>query len=971
MPTKTLHRPLLPDALSRPIYLFWTLLLPQALLLFLNLRAWDLVHEELETGQVRKAVTLFVFQLVLLAAGSLALVVLQSRKRPVGALGCLAMLLSHIGYLWAATAWMGELLPPSVTVWMLPETQFLYHQFGLVMPALFYAGLRLACFRPRVHIAADVGATMLVLVSVPVSWFLGLHIFGSMFRSVDVPVVLTILFFTGSTVVLLVAFLRLLLFAYTALSKLKGGWFILPLAAGIAAPIGGLILNHAIPFPYDFQSHMIYGLTLLNGAALLLPFRKDSPWSTAVWMLRSATYSFTLYFFIVFLPFLPLSLLAMLAMGAGFLILAPTLLFVIHTRKLLDEGRVLAARLGRGQALALFALCLAIMPGTYVLRAKMDRHALMSAIDTVYSPDYSVTRTPLNRSAVQRSLKRLQKMKAGIYVPFLSEVYNEIVFAGMVLPDHKMEHLHKVLFGAELEPEQGGSDMLSEFFGTSRGRSWRQPTRTRLPERKVDLTSTEVTPDPEDQDTTSCWVTLRMQNQGGAASEFVTDIQLPDEVLVSGYWLDVEGERVPGRLFERKSAMWVYHMLRDSTRRDPGLLVYRPDGTLRLSVYPFNRGQTRETAIRFTFPGGQAPTIRIGDRAIALAATPAEPSARPVHVQDDAIQRLVLSSAAARDLPAMRRTPYFHFVVDRSLGAKTADLDVAATIRKVAAAHPAIATCQVTFANYETRDLGETPFPLDELDRRLADAGPLPLRGGFWVDRAIKSALLAHGKRRPSPGERPDVPVFVVLRAPDTAELRDDDTASLAQRVPDAVHVYTLRPDGAYDRRSLDDQPDCRVSTISPPPEVVVVATDDAIAACRADRGGVISLPGARPPALWDPASRSVVPFPALDILPASSAYAMGLELHAAVADTVARPFTLNEELADIVDASRDSGILVPLTSYIVVENSAQWKMLERAQKKALGADHALEFDEFQESPAPPILLLIPVVFLLLRRKRR
>ncbi|MEI7900401.1 MAG: hypothetical protein WCK89_09110 [bacterium] len=52
----------------------------------------------------------------------------------------------------------------------------------------------------------------------------------------------------------------------------------------------------------------------------------------------------------------------------------------------------------------------------------------------------------------------------------------------------------------------------------------------------------------------------------------------------------------------------------------------------------------------------------------------------------------------------------------------------------------------------------------------------------------------------------------------------------------------------------------------------------------------------------------------------------------------------------EILRASRESGVQTTAGSYIVVENSMQWKMLEVKQRQALAGDAALDF---VESPAP------------------
>ena len=90
-------------------------------------------------------------------------------------------------------------------------------------------------------------------------------------------------------------------------------------------------------------------------------------------------------------------------------------------------------------------------------------------------------------------------------------------------------------------------------------------------------------------------------------------------------------------------------------------------------------------------------------------------------------------------------------------------------------------------------------------------------------------------------------------------------------------------------------------------------------------------------------------------------------------AETRYQPATAEASRRDLLARSRKHGILIPDTAYIVVENRAQWDMLDRAEAKSLKADSKLAFDEFIESPAPPMLLLLPVVFLLpiARRRRR
>lgn len=110
------------------------------------------------------------------------------------------------------------------------------------------------------------------------------------------------------------------------------------------------------------------------------------------------------------------------------------------------------------------------------------------------------------------------------------------------------------------------------------------------------------------------------------------------------------------------------------------------------------------------------------------------------------------------------------------------------------------------------------------------------------------------------------------------------------------------------------------------------------------------------------------MPLPALQVLE-DSMYTQGLALWDAYRKTVWAPDTRDARLKDLVADSRRTGILIPLTSYMVVETSAQEKILTQKEKQALGAHHALEFDETQNSPEPSILWLTPIALLLLIRR--
>jgi hypothetical protein len=82
------------------------------------------------------------------------------------------------------------------------------------------------------------------------------------------------------------------------------------------------------------------------------------------------------------------------------------------------------------------------------------------------------------------------------------------------------------------------------------------------------------------------------------------------------------------------------------------------------------------------------------------------------------------------------------------------------------------------------------------------------------------------------------------------------------------------------------------------------------------------------------------------------------------------RPTDDPGRLAKLVEASRETGVLLPATSYIVVENSAQWNMLKLKEREKLKGMSALEFKNAPE-PSTWIMLIAVIVAVAWMRRQR
>jgi hypothetical protein len=756
------------------------------------------------------------------------------------------------------------------------------------------------------------------------------------------PVV--IFFFSSLTAILLMGLLRLILLVGGAIHRGKGhGRMILTVVTGLVGPLAGLLLNRKVPFPADFQSTGVYLMATLNGLILLFPVEGPSLRHRAVWLAQCALLPFSAYFMVVFLPFLPLSLLAIIAMGSGLLMLVPLALFVIHAQQLAAGWR--AVRTGGAVAAWTVAgiVALLLIPGTFVVRAQLDKMALRTALNYSYSPDYDASRFGGDRDALRRGLEHLRDFKSGLRLPFLSGCYSQIVFGGLVLPDAKLQSLYLRFFGEPLPT--ANPDRLGMYFSGQNRRNWGSGWRTtRPPTNTVELVSLKTTRAVEgDCETTSAKLVLR--NTGTEQAEYATQVHLPAGVFVSGFWLVVNGERVAGRIFERKAALWVYESIRDLIRRDPGLLFYRDPSTVELRVFPFAPGETRTTELELIWPRGLEPNLRLADRALDTTSEVKVPSYVIASGGDQG--RLLVASPRQLRASGSQPTPeapYLHVIIDASAGADPAAL--AQRIPALALQAGAIHDVVVSAANYEFATVPDAPAPIEEAGS-LAKRLRLPSRGAFCRDRALKCALAWHDKHAPSR----KVVLGVITGSGSDMVVADEDLSYFAAWHPTVAGYLELSGTNAI--RGLDFQHKPVKSVLQ---ETTSLSVD----------GATVQVPLAND----EPVAIALPLGQAGDRAITNERYRKGAAAWLRYAGWLRHPAGRDMERRSIVADSRVAQILTPLTSFIVVENSAQWRLLESKEKQKLKNHDELELEKAPE-PSSWLLAVGLAVWVFWRRRLR
>jgi hypothetical protein len=290
---------------------------------------------------------------------------------------------------------------------------------------------------------------------------------------------------------------------------------------------------------------------------------------------------------------------------------------------------------------------------------------------------------------------------------------------------------------------------------------------------------------------------------------------------------------------------------------------------------------------------------------------------------------------------------YLHLIVDRSSD-NGYEGDLAAILRGLKARFPSASRARITTANYAVADTVATLTPIDELIGRAALLeNALPLRGGFGLDLALAHALRIHRDedldKAGSNNGVPPRPIFVMV---DRKALLKNERLPLSERWSDVLPVFELF--------EIDTDGLCKsVREASP-----VATTWLRSGATVRPLGGVCpaQFPGGntvKALEYWSPKEGAWLPVSEIALHAEGSPWAQAARLEARERDYACSPGDGSGGFREIVAASKSSGILLPETSYIAVENSAQWRVLEGAEKTKLGQNAALEH---VETPAPPAI---------------
>ncbi len=967
--------PLVNPVMWRPGWFWLSHVVPTLLILFSGQYAYSIAEGDMSPDERWASLGEgAVLAVVALISGGIALHH-QARGWLLSKKLCWALLLMSTAVLGAGMFFALETLPSQIPDWIISQEELLYRLFCLSSLGVFYPAALLAAFPARRNPIWEIGRVLLLGLLGGGGVFVFIYGVGSLgiWRFLGhlptwLGVSLNFLIIYAGGLLFSAAVIRLALLAYTMIRR----WspivlMVFMFAIGIAAPLGGLMLNSSVPFPVDFQAPVVYLLTLINGAVLMLPVLRSIVWHRVIWLAQCALFPFSAYFFIVFLPWLPATPLAMMLMGAGALMLAPLVLGIVHGYRIIDGFRE-EIRDGDVWTPALLGiLAVSVLPAALGFTMLQDRQALNGALTYIYSPDYRKDATfPGNLGRLESSLQHLRNMKHGIFLPFISPTYNAVVFHNLVLPDTKINFLQQAFFGPVTE-QQAQRQQAGSMFSMREGNFWGGATSEKPPTGVV-LKDVQVASQTSGA-VASSRVTVVMENPTDVQSEFVGTIQIPEGVYVSDFGLYIGDQLVPARIVEKKTAQWVYTKITVLERRDPSILIYKSRTELELRVFPFAKGEQRKVEIGLTYPASGTTSIQIGEKTVRLDSNPV-----PVEPVLNSCTTPVGSIAVAEgsDLPAqgIKRSPYLHILIDCSQGSGYSREGLGASLEQAQRAFPEATLARVSAVNYEVKDIVADLRPVGQLDSGTVLESLLPIRGGFLEDRFLKRGLLQADDLLQKGGTPTMLrPQFVIISSQSRDSLREGGLDSFLRLAPDARVIYSQRT--SEHRDMITHQ-----AVKAPEPTPVLL--------WQWGKGYALTLTGPRAaalfsgqregaPLLYSPATAQFAPWGATTLIPADSHFAEGVETWAAQDEVMQNPSLIQDGAATLIGLSKRTRILIPDSSFIAVESLAQWRILEEKEKLKLKSNQAFEHEENSAAVPEPTAtwMLVAVGLALLWRNRK
>jgi len=861
-------------------------------------------------------------------------ITLIRQKKQIHTFYGLAALLVYIPFLYTYGNYTEEMVPGDIPRWMIPgNLEVLVGTF--LMPTLAMALFLLVKGLTSENRNHKSGINFLIAIFIPLSWYLFIQILLPLWQSVGDE------FGQHLLIILLIVSTLLFIFflsrgIYILSLKKSETWqrydIVWKVIVSLVFPLSGLAVSAGVfrigeSIFGDFSHPWFFIIAILNGVLVCLPNLNLPLYRSILFIARSLTFPYVVYFFLVFLPYLPLSIIAIIAVGFGFLMLAPLLLMWAQSKLLIDDFNYLYQYFTRKTIFILFSIGIAILPLFITVTYLQDKKALHAALDYVYEPDFaSTTTTPIKTAALERVLEKVSYHKSGRFgmvvneqQPFLSPYYNWLVLDNLTLSDGKINLLEKIFLGKAVNVNTRTATIQN-------------------PSNAVEITAIQTRSNFDaQQQAWRSWIDLEMTNFDSTEfqqQEFETTFTLPEGAWISDYYLWVNDEKMPGILAEKKAATWIYQQITTITRKDPGILYYLTGNKVAFKVFPFRAQEKRKTG--FEILHKEPTSFTIDDKNVILGNDSTAKLERSITSMDGNV--VYIPTQMKKKLPIVQRKPYFHFIIDCSVDKEKSVKRYMDKIESLLSQNVFDAkTVKFTLTNAYTKTFDYSNNWRDELNKAT-------FQGGFYLERAIKEILVKDYEQL-----NRSYPIIVIVTDSLPSAILDKDFADFKMTFPESDLFYELNENGKLQAHSLTENPTEEATYTTPfQPSYTVLAYPNATTP-------IAYLPNDNQPSIV--LKNTETSDNQLNLK--SKNWDTALTLHGKWLANTLHPESGDRAWLDLVKASFTAQIMTPVTSFIVVENEAQRAALQSKQAKVLQAKKSLDLgDDVEQMSEPPFLLL-------------
>ncbi len=914
------------NRIYKPYIIFATITVPQILIFVIFSKIFYIINSELSQRDIRFWSILGSYLGIACILFTIYGAVSFLKKKDINILWAGLMFITYILFLIIYLFNYSSIIPWNITNWMLSGIRPGMTILTLIMPALVHSMVIL------VHLTMDrygvsISRDFIFLIGIPAFWYIFFQIIRiTNFNGLDSLEKIVPILFIISIIVFLFFFVRIIVIVLKNKPQIWQKYLAVFVFFGA---LMGLTINQSFGnIMGDYSHYSYYILSIVTGVLMIIPESDNKKIRLGLFIAKSITFTFTSYFFIVFLPYLPLSLLGIIFIGLGILMLVPLALTFLHIRGLWSDYNYLKGFYNKTALVALFLIGVMVLPTFYMTTVRNDKENLDTALKYAYQRGYEDNMEyDLDLEGIKRALKNIKHVNGtnrdtfsmfNRGTPYLTSFYNWYVLDNLSISNRKIKELEEV------------------FFGESDVYTVQQTTFDNHNQGNKDVFIQDIKVETEfdsQEEIFKSWIHFEIKNKSTFQNEYHTVFELPEGSYISNYYLYVGDEKKYGLIADKRAANWIYERIK-SVRKDPGLLTYYDENKIDFKIFPFEGNETRKTGIEIVH--NKPMILNIDGNIVELKDNNAiNNNLKDIEIDPNIVY---LSSEVKETLPIINRENEYYFLIDYSKDNEKNIDEYSNRIKDFIYKNKIEDSVREIIAlNFEEKSILHK-------ENWEAEFQNFKVKGGFYTDYTIKRIL--YNNYVNNSDKRP---IIILVTDDINSPIIREDFSSLNFMAPEGLYYYNLNRNEELVRYSPLNQNNYekvidQADKIDKVP--VLVYTDE--------KGRRFYLSNDNEDSIIIKGDKVIFEDKGLK----SSKWESGVLLKAMYLNYIMHPENYFENSLNIVKESIINEVMSPLTSFIVLENEMQEKVMLEKQKEILATEKPIDIGDMTQMKEPSLLLI-------------